>query len=348
MVQYVGGDDEVEQAVSGDSPIPRTHAVLSDAHWHWHQALSAYPDPPAFRASVNALIQALRNVTWVLQSEKHGIRNFDSWYAEWQARLKADPILRWLVDTRNATVKRGELKTRSKARVALTFDWAGERAVRHLDVPALMRTEDIPNAVRVHVPEAVRDTAFIRIDRRWVADTLPDWELLDALGHCYGMVASVASDAHAKANREVETTHPHEALRPRGDDGRLACMVATEDQRTVVLNLATHATLQPAITRLEVDDAAVQLAAKKYRVESPTEVTDDPLCLRSNALSRLRRYSQKTGTTFRLSGCSTQEASRWSAFRQRTSNRSSSAGNALAMRFAAWGRPHCYQSLKRG
>lgn len=60
-------------------PLPATHRRLAEAHLLWHQTLDNYQDPDAFRANLNATIQALRNVTFAIQSEKHAIAIFDEW-----------------------------------------------------------------------------------------------------------------------------------------------------------------------------------------------------------------------------------------------------------------------------
>ena len=99
----------------GHCPIPATHRRLAEAHLLWHQALSKYQEPDAFRANLNATIQALRNVTFALQSEKHSIANFDEWYGGWRTRLAADPNAMWLIDARNVVVKQGDLEITSTA-----------------------------------------------------------------------------------------------------------------------------------------------------------------------------------------------------------------------------------------
>jgi len=63
---------------------------LAEAHLLWHQALTNYQEPDAFRANLNATIQSLRNVTFALQSEKHSVANFEEWYSKWQVRLASE------------------------------------------------------------------------------------------------------------------------------------------------------------------------------------------------------------------------------------------------------------------
>lgn len=93
------------------------HAIsrLHEAYRLWHQAAKYYASPEEFRTYLNACIQALRNVTFVLQKQKSEIDNFKEWYAQWQNALKADKIMTWCVAARNRIVKQGDLETRSIA-----------------------------------------------------------------------------------------------------------------------------------------------------------------------------------------------------------------------------------------
>src|SRR5260370_41885928 len=100
-----------------ESPVEPAYARLREAKHFWRQALASYDDSESFRINVNACIQALRNVTWLMQSGKDQIPGFDGWYARWQTEMEGDSTLKWLVKARNRIVKHADLKTESKARV---------------------------------------------------------------------------------------------------------------------------------------------------------------------------------------------------------------------------------------
>src|SRR6185437_15868317 len=100
-------------------PIPNTHQRLRQAHLLWHQAAETYHQLELFITNVNSLIQELRNVTFILQSEKARFRDFDTWYQPLQARLKADKNCKWLHDARNLVVKQGALRGTSFATIRL-------------------------------------------------------------------------------------------------------------------------------------------------------------------------------------------------------------------------------------
>src|SRR5882762_6430675 len=97
-------------------PIPMTHRRLAAAHLLWHQALEHYHDSDAFLANLNSTIEALRNVTFVLQKEQT-VPDFENWYKKWQPCLKEDAAAKWLKEARNTVVHRGELESHSSAEV---------------------------------------------------------------------------------------------------------------------------------------------------------------------------------------------------------------------------------------
>ena len=92
-------------------PLPNTHSRLRQAHQLWHQTLAAYDQPEIFRANLNSTIEALRNVTFMLQNEKAVIPDFDVWYAPQQEQLKRDSVVKWLAEARTVVVHRSDLET---------------------------------------------------------------------------------------------------------------------------------------------------------------------------------------------------------------------------------------------
>src|SRR6476620_4755237 len=93
-----------------DCPLATIDRRLNDLHRQWHDAEKVYFDPDAFRVAIQTAIQTLRTVTFILQSNKRLIPDFEAWYSPWQDRMKADPLLRWMVDARNKIEKQGDLE----------------------------------------------------------------------------------------------------------------------------------------------------------------------------------------------------------------------------------------------
>jgi len=50
--------------------MPRTHTSLHQVHDLWHRVAADYADPDAFVVSLNAALQALRSVSFMLKKER--------------------------------------------------------------------------------------------------------------------------------------------------------------------------------------------------------------------------------------------------------------------------------------
>lgn len=120
-------EHEYKHCPSG-CPIETAENRLREAHRRWHDCADSYHSPEDFRDGLNSAIQALRNVTFALQSAKSKIEGFDLWYAEEQELMKADPVLRWIVDSRNIIVKQDDLKTLSQLKVTVVPSYDAEAA----------------------------------------------------------------------------------------------------------------------------------------------------------------------------------------------------------------------------
>ncbi len=227
--------------------IPKTHRRLAEAHLLWHQALDHYHDPEAFRANLNATIEALRNVTFVLQNEKSRFLDFDKWYSPWQARLKADTAAKWLHDARTTVVHQGELDSHSKAEVRL-LTWRDD-LITKLNVPP-----EIPSSLILKnlpllnllgnsqaTPEELKN-GLIAIERRWSTTDLGNSEILEALAQVYGILSDVILDAHIHMGRFecIPTADEHPDFRSAYHrTGTLECMASGLDRRTQTFKVAT-------------------------------------------------------------------------------------------------------------
>jgi len=69
-------------------PIPSTHDKFNEAQYFFGQMLQNYHFPWQFQFNLNAFIQALRNVTFMLQAEPNKPEGFDGWYAAKREELK--------------------------------------------------------------------------------------------------------------------------------------------------------------------------------------------------------------------------------------------------------------------
>ena len=250
-------------------PLAAVDRRLSDLHRFWHQAESAYFDPDEFRVAIQAAIQTARQVSFVLQKNKKLIPDFENWYAGEQEKLAAIPLMKWMVEARNHIEKQGDLEAHSFV--------SAEIVASHLDegpkiqVPA--KLTDAPLALVKGIPDSmvgehIKKDGILRIRRRWIENTLPNFELLDAVATAYGHLAQLVRSAHQQMGLEGPvTTHvgTGEQFPEADQDGRLPCMIGHEDARTLDVWLATGRPLEIAEVRKVLGRDEVMAQAPKLK-----------------------------------------------------------------------------------
>lgn len=250
-------------------PLAAVDRRLSDVHRFWHQAERGYFDPDEFRLAIQAAIQTARQVSFVLQKNQALIPDFKTWYAGQQAKLAAVPLMRWMVEARNRIEKQGDLEAHSFVSaeiVASHFD-EGPR----IQVPA--KLSDAPMALVKSIPNSmlgdhIRKDGILRIRRRWIENTLPNMELLDAVATAYGHLAQLVFSAHEQMGlvgpitTNVET---RQQFSQADQDGLLPCMIGHEDLRTLDVWLATGAPLEFEEIQKRLNQADVLAEAPRLR-----------------------------------------------------------------------------------
>jgi hypothetical protein len=208
-------------------------------------------------------------VTFILQKEGDAIPDFVPWYEAWRDRMKQDSLMRWLVEARNWIEKEGDLKTYSSARVSVLAGWSDPYPIAEAEVDPLLSTEAIAeNLPDFRVAPTIRRESVLIVERRWVARELSDHELLDALAHCYGILATLVVGAHRKCGFAMRTfkaeSHEPKPVRTEHLEGRLPCMVATAEARSVRIHLPTGKFLTAARIFLKADPRRMEQSAKRY------------------------------------------------------------------------------------
>ncbi len=271
MISVLAGYEDENMRPEESCPIRATHTRLHQAHRLWHQTQAEYENPDAFCTNLNATIQALRSVTFIIQKEGGAIPDFATWYEAWRERMKRDLVMRWLVDARNRIEKQGDLRTYSSARVSVVAGWGDPHPLLEAEVDPLLSTAHIAEKLPdFGIPPTIRREGVLIVERRWVARELPEHELLDALAHCYGVLATLVSDAHSRCGFLMRTfkaeSHEPKAVRTEHLGGRLPCMVATAEARSVRIHLPTGQFLTPAQIFIKADPRRMEQAAKRYGV----------------------------------------------------------------------------------
>jgi hypothetical protein len=164
--------------------LPKFQARLTDGLIYTLRARQSYFDPPEFRRSLNAAIEALRSSTWVLQKICNDLPGFEDWYQKMQDSMREDGKLRWLVDSRNRIIKQGDLEGHSTARISIFRGWHSE-PFAEADISQETMPHSYAQALAPLIPEFAKiEEGLLRIDRRWVDRLKPDHEVTELLEHC--------------------------------------------------------------------------------------------------------------------------------------------------------------------
>jgi hypothetical protein len=262
------------------------HKRLEDAHQQWHQAQEQYFSPDSFRLAVQSCIQTLRTVTFVLQNNKRAIPDFDDWYGAWQEKARGDAIMRWAVEARNHIEKRGDLETYSELRAEVIASYTS-------NLPPIPIKGDLFDDVKEllshvpseHVQHQILEHGALRVERRWVANTLPSHELLDALAHVYGRLAQMLVDAHTQMGLtapQLMEVHGDKMISVPGGgpkDGRLPCMLSRGEKLAAMFSLKDGRTFQMSRETVQLDENQARESLQKYGI-APAIGTEPPTNLR--------------------------------------------------------------------
>lgn len=235
----------------------------------WRRALDEYFDVDAFVVSLNALIQALRTVTWVLQKDLRHHQGFDVWYDAQQQSMRGDAVMRWLKDARNHIEKQGDLDLTSTARISVVDSWLTAPHLE-LDIPPLVTPADLAVLVgSLALPDRLRAEGYLRVERRWETASIPGYELLDACAHGYLALDAIVAEAEVRFG---DAPHATVESRPMPDG-----LVPAIDQRTAYLELATGELADVAKYRVRRDDDTVAAVEAHYgsNLVGPPPIADD-------------------------------------------------------------------------
>lgn len=292
---------EMATAVAQDSApciVPKTHARLEQAHTLWHEALSAYHDPELFPTKLNALIQALRTVTWVLQKEFGNSSEFKSWYKPWQDVMKEDRRLKWALRVRNQVEHQGDLEASSVAQVRVVAPGLAAPLAEIKVDPTADATEIVRRMQLVGLPAPVSEHGVMEVERRWTLPGMPGDEVLEVLAHCWGVLARLVAAAHDAREQAMEhcafgaeSVCAAVLLFPR-PGGPPPCMIVSRESRTRRRNLSTGAPYELEVRSLqpppEFDEQEIR---ERYRLNDwHAASADESLAVRGAAFHQFARH----------------------------------------------------------
>jgi len=177
---------------------------IIDAIKYWQWCEYNYYKPDEFRRNLNGLIQEIRNSTFVLQSQKKKIIDFDSWYSLWQEKMSTDEGLKWLKDSRNTVVKSGDLNTNSKFIAKIIYGWRDEDEYS-FDIPLkLCHREAIQYILSIIDKKEFPEGTFIVLERSWREVHFPNQDILKICTHGIRFIADLIIDLHEKRAIECD------------------------------------------------------------------------------------------------------------------------------------------------
>lgn len=172
-----------------------------------------YFSPDRFRQNTNQFLQTSRTVTFIIQKNKATIPDFDKWYkANVLLPWADDRVMSWAKDARNVIEKEGDLDMQSTLRSTVLYSYesdedmvleASRKDLLHADIERLLQA-----AVR-KLPPGIADAAVLKIQRLWVANSLPDCELIYALTYAYSQLHQVCSALAVHLGSVLDASVPH-------------------------------------------------------------------------------------------------------------------------------------------
>ena len=183
-----------------------------------------YFAPDLFRQNTNQFLQTSRTVTFIIQKNESGITDFDTWYKrQVVVPWASDPIMTWARDARNFVEKEGDLEMHSFLRASVVFSYiASQDMVLSTTRKEFLKAnvEKLLRFARTRLPPPVADPAVLRIERRWVANSLPTHELIHAMTYAYSRVYEVCRDlAIHLLDGHLDNSIPHPtSLDPTSND----------------------------------------------------------------------------------------------------------------------------------
>lgn len=282
----------------GNCPIDAAHSRLMDVHELIHRALENYFDPTEFRRNLNNALQESRNVTWLLQKKKEGFENFDDFYGQWQRDVQNNPIMRWSVGARNQVTKESDLVKSSKL-VATVFTEKSILDEKSFEVSPFLSTADCISLVLKGRGAAENlNELVLRIERLWIAETLPQVELTDALIEIHRNLTKIIRQAHTELGLEdCGLADQKRTCVTHNLDYHSECFGTERGIRSIAVSLKTGERLTIRQHVIERNDSILPELMKHYGKTKVDELSNDPYEQAFDRLDMLRMFVSKDGST---------------------------------------------------
>lgn len=196
---------------------------------------ATYMEPELFRLSANQFLQTARTVTFIIQKNGKDIPDFHAWYDPIMECWGRDEVMRWAKDARNKIEKEGDLDLYSTLNLTLFFSYLQEQDIRietGKEELLLAGTKRLTRIARQHLPSPIVDAAAIKLERRWVANSLPHWELLHAFNYVYAAMYRMSVDlARYRGTELVSSIRDPTDLYPAREAARQVAYLKLADMK---------------------------------------------------------------------------------------------------------------------
>lgn len=247
-------------------PVPNTHGRLNRSHQLWHYLTNSYQNPDNFVTFLNSTIQELRHLTFILQSEKRSVPGFDSWYANWQQKLKDDKKLKWLHDARNVIVKQKDLETYSVAEA--TIRTYNDYPLARIKSPVMISNRVIMENFLKEKLSKIKDSEqelVLNIERRWVVDEFPEEDISIILAYCFQFINKMVADLHKHLNISLEECDLINQETVFYSKEILPCMSVSGKMMNSTFKLSTKEELNPEVVDMEITPEIMKKAKQRYQ-----------------------------------------------------------------------------------
>lgn len=182
-------------------PVPYAHEKCVEARYFLIQCLLSYHEPQPFIHNLNAFIQALRNITFMLQSQEGLPNTFPAWYETKRQEMRSLRPLRRFVDARNIVVKQSSLTAKSSVLCGL-FRGRRMKLSMRSDIKPFTETEKLLQITAKFVGDfflggkhsIVGEQAGV--ERVWVVEELGEGEVLSNCIEALNYMLTLIEEAH--------------------------------------------------------------------------------------------------------------------------------------------------------
>lgn len=219
-------------------PIPATHDKYDEAHYFLERMMREYHHPHPFRWNLNAFLQALRAVDYMIRSELAHTDGFQAWYDAQIERTSED--LRRIIRARTVVVHEGMLQRQSLFESGL-FRGRRFKLLCPVDVPWYMPSETILERTKVAFTDffvgeehaAIGEQLGVR--RQWKVEELGHEEVLTVCDRAWLQAAEIVIAAHIFAEPGFEDRRTGEEMRgPWHDVAKINVLLESDLDPTLI------------------------------------------------------------------------------------------------------------------